>query len=108
MVTAVQPSFSTWTPGPARVDHRLDRQNHASLEPGALPCIAEVGNLGIFVHGPADAVADKLTDDPESLGFTDPLNGGGNIAQTPPHLALQNGLLQRGKRHIEQLLRLGR
>ena len=62
------------------VDHRFDSQHHSGLESRTLAAGAEVGYLGILVHGSADAVADELLDDAETLGLAHLLDGGGYVA----------------------------
>jgi hypothetical protein len=80
----------------AGIDHRFDGEDHAGLETRAFTGVAEVGNLGIFVHGAADSVADKLADNAEAFGLAELLNGGGDVAETAPHLALLDGSFERG------------
>src|ERR1700747_2261067 len=53
--------------GAARVKHRLDGEDHAGLEAGAFTGVAEVGHLGVFVHGATNSVADELADHAETL-----------------------------------------
>ena len=60
LVTAVQPSASTFTAGPADVHHRLDRQHHALGQPRSAARLAVVRNLRLLVQRRADAVADEL------------------------------------------------
>ncbi len=83
------------------VDHRLDRQNHTCLESRALAAGSEVGNLRVFVHAAADAVADKLADDSEALGFTYLLNRGGDVEEPATYLALFDGSLKGGLGDVE-------
>ncbi len=80
--------------GTAGVDHGLDGEDHAGLEAGALACGAEVGDLGVFVHGAADAVADELADDAKAFGFTELLDSGGDVAEAAADLALLDGLFE--------------
>src|SRR5271170_1993257 len=86
----------------AGVDHGLDGENHAGLEAGALAGWAEVGDLGVLVHGTADAMADKLADDAEALGLAVLLDCGGDIAETPTHLALLDGFFEGGLGDFEE------
>src|SRR5579862_1446970 len=51
----------------AEGEHRLDGQAQAGLDPPAGLAGAVVGDLGILVHRPADAVADELADDAVAL-----------------------------------------
>jgi hypothetical protein len=78
------------------VDHGLDGEDHASLEARTLAGVAEVGDLGIFVHGAADSVADKLPDDAETFGLAELLDGGRDVAKAAADLALLDGLFERG------------
>ena len=89
--------------GPPGVDHGLNREDHAGLETGAFAAVAEVRNLGIFVHGTANAMADELADDTEALGLAELLDDGGDIAEATADLALLNGLFKGGEGDIEEL-----
>src|SRR5262249_26207397 len=59
----------------ADVDHGLDRDNEARLELRSPPGLAVVGNLRVFVKGPANPVAHVLADDGESGSLRNLLNG---------------------------------
>ena len=74
-----------------------------ALRRGPLPRVAEVGDLGVFVHGAADAVADELADDAEALGLAHLLDGGGDVAKPAADLALVDGGFERGLGDVEQL-----
>ena len=52
---------------PAGRDHRLDGQDHALQELRTRSRLAEVGDLRVLVHVPADAVADQGADHPEAV-----------------------------------------
>jgi hypothetical protein len=78
----------------AGVDHGLDSEDHAGLEAGAFAGVAEVGDLGVFVHGAADSVANELADDAEAFGLAELLDGGGDVAETAADLALLDGFLE--------------
>ena len=73
-----------------------------------MPAVAEVGDLGVFVHGAADAVADELADDAEALGLAELLDGGGDVAEPSANLALLDGLFERGLGDFEELCGFGR
>ncbi len=85
------------------VDHWLDGEDHAGLEARAFAGGAEVGHLGVFVHGAADAVADELADDAEAFGLAELLDGGGDVAEAAADLALLDGLFEGGFGYFEEL-----
>src|SRR5262245_58660650 len=66
------------------VEHRLDRDHHAGLQ--ARPCssFAVVRHLWIFMHLPAAAVADVLTDHTIAVTLTDALNGMTDVTNAVP------------------------
>ena len=59
-VTAVQPSSSTFTSGPAGVDHRLDGEEHAGPQHRPVAGAAEMQHVRRLVEAPADAVAAEI------------------------------------------------
>src|SRR6202047_3500125 len=91
----------------AGVDHGLDGQNHAGLEARAFAGVAEVGDLGVLVHGATDSVADELADDAEAFGLAELLDGGGDVAEATADLALLDGLFERGLSDFEEFCSLG-
>ena len=67
--------------GPLRVDHRLDREDHAGLERrpgGARPVVRHLGRL---VHRRADRVADVLADDGEPGRLGHELDGAADLVE---------------------------
>ena len=48
--------------GRARIDHRLDGQDHPRPQPGASPRFAVVRHLGLFVERSSDPVTHELAD----------------------------------------------
>src|SRR5438270_5025145 len=93
--------------GAAGVDHGLDGEDHAGFEAGALTGVAEVGDLGVFVHGATDSVADELADYAETFCFAELLDGGGDVAEAAADLTLLDGFFERGLRDFEELGGLG-
>jgi hypothetical protein len=83
--------------GPPGIDHGLNREDHAGLETGAFATVTEVRNLGVFVHGTANAVADELADDSEALSLAEFLDGSGDVTESTADLALLNGIFKGGK-----------
>ena len=80
--------------GGARVDHGFDGEDHAGFEAGAFAAGAEVGDLGVFVHLLADAVADELLDDAVACGFADLLDGEGDVAEAATDLGGGDGAVK--------------
>ena len=82
VVTAVQSSSSTFTPGPPDIHHRLDGENHAFLQARAVSRLAIIRHVGLFVHLRSDAVADKLAHHRKAvLRSTHCCTAGRNVAQ---------------------------
>lgn len=53
----------------AKIDHRLDRENHALLELRSLIGAAVMKDIGCVVKKPADAMAAEVSHDRTTLGF---------------------------------------
>jgi hypothetical protein len=69
--------------------HGLDRYRHARLElkvAAALLGVTKFGDLRLFVHAPADAVADELADHAEAVPLHVPLHQPGDIRPLPVRL----------------------
>ena len=67
--------------GSAKVDHRLDGEEHARLELGAGAGTAGVDDLGAVVEDAADAVAAEIADDAVAIGLGMALDGIGDVAE---------------------------
>ena len=89
-------------------DHRLDREHHALLQLRAAAGRAEVRDLRVLVHPPADAVPDELADDAEALALDVRLAGVAEVEQAVADLALRDHPAQRLLADGEQPERLGR
>ena len=76
----------------AGVDHGLDGEYHAGLEAGAFARVAEVGDLGVFVHGATDSVADELADYAKTFGFAELLDGTRLNVNNPATALVAGGL----------------
>ena len=96
--------------GSAHVNHRLDCQYQSLFQHEIMLAhfgIDEVGNLGIFVHDTANAVAYVLIDDTETRTLDMLLHQGRNFRPplAAPHLG--NGDLQRLFSHLDKPVPFG-
>ncbi len=64
--------------GAAHVDHGFDGDRHAGFEFG-FDFAAVVGDVGFFVEGAADAVADEFADDAVAVGDDEVFDGFGDV-----------------------------
>src|SRR5260221_4276337 len=71
---------------PARIDHRLDGENHAGLDFYAGSGAAVMEHLRLLVEFPADAVAAELAHDGKSVFFGVGLDDLADVAQIGPML----------------------
>ena len=106
-MTTVQPSSSTRVVGPARVDHRLDREHQPVLSRRPRPrrpvVRAPAGSSCIAVPMPWPTYS-RTTEKPAAVD--DRLDRGADVAQpVAGHGRVDRGL-QRGPGHVDQPLRL--
>ena len=80
-VTAVQPSSSNFDVRAAKVDHRLDGEDHTRPERGAGAWAAGVDDLGTVVEQAADAVTAEVADDAVAPLLGVDLDGVGDVAE---------------------------
>src|SRR6266542_1040283 len=88
----------------AHVHHGLDGHHHAPFERQALPRLAVVGDLGVLVQRPSDAMADVLPDHAEPGPFDDLLDGAADVAESGALPDLADRGLERLLRHPDELL----
>src|SRR3990170_6451593 len=91
---------------PAGVHHGLNGKYHSFLEPGTATGLSEVGHIRFLMHPGADAVADKLPHDGETMMFHPLLHGGGDVAQAIACPDLFDGAVQGFSRHTQELFNL--
>src|SRR5215467_518246 len=90
-----------------RVNHRLDSDHHAFLQPRAAPFFAVVRQVGLVVHPGTDAVPDKLPHHRKTILLDPSLHRMADIAQPVARAHFFNRAIQRVPGHFEQLLHLG-
>src|SRR5918995_4701406 len=88
------------------VDHRLDRKCHPRGEQRAPSGLAEIRNLGLLVHRPADPVPDQGADDGETGRLGRPLDGRRDVSDAVAGARLFDSRLERGLASVEEPLRL--
>src|SRR5579859_1707222 len=84
---AVGESLCLVTP---KIEHRLDSKRHARLERRALTRLAKIRHLGVFMHCPANSVADILAHKPVAVFLREQLDGIGDVAEMPARDDLPN------------------
>lgn len=77
----------------AKSNHRLNRNNHATLKANASPTLSVIGNVWFLVHVMANTVASVVAHDAEAVLLGKTLNGITDIAQAIPWNSLANGSL---------------
>lgn len=77
----------------AKSNHRLNRNNHATLKANASPALSVIGNVWFLVHVMANTVASVVAHDAEAVLLGKTLNGITDIAQAIPWNSLANGSL---------------
>src|SRR6267142_3107919 len=91
---------------PARVHHRLDRNDHALLQPRAVTFVAVVRQVGLVVHLRADAVPDELPYHRKSVLLDPTLHRVPHVAEAVARAHLVNRAVERFASHVQQLLHL--
>ena len=76
----------------ARIDHRFQGKYHSCLQPGTETGTPKVGDLGIFMHLLADAMANVSREQPKTVGFHPLLYCCRYIRQTVAFHRLRNSL----------------
>src|SRR6185312_955238 len=89
-----------------KVDHRLNRKNVAISDARPLPWLSVIGNLGIFMHLPANSVTDVLAHNRITVAFSMLLNCPTNVTQVKTREAFLDSALQTFFRDSNQLCQL--
>src|SRR5690242_15906274 len=89
------------------IDHRLDRDDHAFLQPRAAAFFTVIRQVRLVVHPSTDAVPDKLPHHRKTVLFDPALHRVANVPQAVAGAHLVDGAVQRFAGHLEQFLHLG-
>src|SRR5437764_3097145 len=73
--------------GPADVNHRLNRDSHASLQFWSAAAFAVIGDLGFLMHFSSNAVPNKFAHDRKTISASLILNLGADIAHAPAFMS---------------------
>src|SRR5438270_13003752 len=90
----------------AGIDHGLDGDDHAFLQPRAASFLAVIRKVGLVMHPGADAVPDKLPHHRETVLLDPALHGMADVAEAVASAHLVNRAVVRLAGHIQHLLSL--